>query len=75
VLPEDATEATIFDQLSHEPSHVDDIARSIDLPVEDVSSTLVMMELKGMVRQVGTLQYVIAREAGVEYEIEPTPEA
>jgi len=69
VLPENATEATIFDQLSHEPSHVDDVARAIDLPVEDVSSTLVMMELKGMVRQVGGLQYVIARESEVEYEV------
>ncbi len=75
VLPENATEATIFDQLSHEPSHVDDIARSIDLPIEDVSSTLVMMELKGMVRQVGALQYVIARESEVEYEINPPSEA
>ncbi len=38
------------------------------MPVEVVSSTLVMMELKGMTRQVGSLQYVRAREEGVVYE-------
>jgi DNA processing protein len=75
VLPENATEATIFDQLSHEPCHVDAIARAIDLPIKDVSSTLVMMELKGMVRQVGALQYVIARESKVEYEIDDATKA
>jgi hypothetical protein len=29
-----------------------------------------MMELKGMVRQVGGMKYVIARESGVEYVID-----
>ncbi|MGC9399818.1 MAG: DNA-processing protein DprA [Anaerolineae bacterium] len=68
VLPENATEATLFEQLSYEPRHVDELARASALPVEEVSSTLVMMELKGMVRQVGPLQYVLAREAQATYE-------
>ncbi|MGC9357552.1 MAG: DNA-processing protein DprA [Anaerolineae bacterium] len=68
ILPENATEATILQHLSHEPCHVDAISRSTDLPVEIISSTLIMMELKGMVRQVGGLQYVVAREASEVYD-------
>jgi DNA processing protein len=67
-LPENAIEATLLAALTHEPMHVDALARSVDLPVETVSSTLIMMELKGLVRQVGGTQYVSAREAGVPYE-------
>jgi hypothetical protein len=35
-----------------------------------VSSTLALMELKGMVRQVGGMNYVLARETSIEYVIE-----
>ena len=34
------------------------------------SSTLALMELKGMVRQVGGMSYVLAREEGIEYVID-----
>ncbi len=60
VLPENATEAVLWDELTAEPRHVDTLARAVKLPVETVNSTLVMMELKGMVRQVAPLQYVRA---------------
>ncbi len=76
ILPTNATEAALLGQLSCDPCHVDALSREAHLPVEAVSSTLVMMELKGMVRQVGPLQYVLARESGPEYEVTPTsPEA
>ncbi|MDF1513841.1 MAG: DNA-processing protein DprA [Anaerolineae bacterium] len=68
ILPENAVEAALWAQLSAEPSHLDDLARQTQLPVEQVSSTLVMMELKGMTRQVGSLQYVRAREESMEYK-------
>jgi DNA processing protein len=67
VLPENPTEAAIFEGLSAEPRHLDELARASGLAVEVVSSTLVMMELKGMVRQVGALQYVRAYEPSVPY--------
>ena len=38
------------------------------MPVELVSSTLVMMELKGIARQVGSLQYVRVREEDAVYK-------
>jgi DNA processing protein len=70
VLPEDETEAALLDHLSAEPTHVDDLQQQVDLPISQVTSALALMELKGMVRQVGGMNYVVAREPGVEYVIE-----
>jgi DNA processing protein len=67
ILPETPTEAALYAILSPEPSHLDDLARRSGIAVALVSSTLVMMELKGMVRQVGGLQYVRAHEPGAVY--------
>lgn len=67
ILPDNPTEAAILDRLTAEPSHVDALSRETDLPVEVVNSTLVMMELKGMTRQVAPLQYVLARESDEAY--------
>jgi DNA processing protein len=57
-LPVDETETTLLALLSTEPLHVDDITRGALLPVSTVSSALAMLELKGMIRQVGGMQYV-----------------
>ncbi len=38
-----------------------------EIPVEKVSAALVMMELKGMVRQVGAMHYVAVREVQSGY--------
>ncbi len=67
-LPADATEAQLLDSLTHEPLHVDEIRAKTGLAVEKVSSTLVMMELKGMVRHVGGMNYVVARESQADYD-------
>lgn len=65
VLPENDTEAVLLQHLSGEPVHIDEISRECGLPIAAVSSALAMMELKGMVRQVGGMNYVVARiEAG-----------
>ena len=57
----------MLDYLSAEPAHVDDIRAHLGLPIEKISSALTMMELKGMVRQVGGMNYVAMKEASVEY--------
>jgi len=69
VFPANATEAAILERLTAEPRHLDQLSREIELPVETISSTLVMMELKGMTRQVAPLQYVVAREPDEEYVV------
>jgi DNA processing protein len=68
VLPADATEAQLFAILSHEPKHVDEICAQADLPIEQVTATLAMMELKGMVRQVSGMRYYSVREVDDKYE-------
>ncbi len=57
-LPSTPTEALILQQLAEGPLHVDEVARRCSLPAAEVSSTLVVMELKGLVRQVSPLHYV-----------------
>jgi DNA processing protein len=69
-LPADQTEARLLQLVSDAPTHVDEICRSSQLPIHQVSSTLAMMELKGMVRQVGGMHYVLARESTVPYRID-----
>ena len=61
MLPENAEEQTLLDLLSHEGRHVDDLIRESQLSATSVSATLVMMELKGMIKHVGGMQYVLAR--------------
>ncbi|OIO89531.1 MAG: DNA protecting protein DprA [Anaerolineae bacterium CG2_30_58_95] len=66
-LPADEVETQVLNVLAREPLHVDEIRNQTGLPIERVSATLVMMELKGMVRQVGGMNYVAVREEQVEY--------
>jgi DNA processing protein len=50
-----------------EPTHVNEICVQTGMPIENVTATLALMELKGMVRQVGGMNYVAVRETGDEY--------
>jgi DNA processing protein len=68
LLPVDETESLLLKQLSREPTHIDDICRHSGLTAASVSSMLTMMELKGMVKQVGGMNYVLAREMKEEYQ-------
>jgi DNA processing protein len=67
ILPADALEACILQVLSTQPTHVDDIGVQSGLSIDKVSATLTLMELKGMVRQVGGMNYVVVREARSAY--------
>jgi DNA processing protein len=67
-MPESAEEVKILQSLTHQPVHIDEITRSADLSSAVVNSTLTLMELKGMVRQVGGMQYVLAREPEPIYD-------
>jgi DNA processing protein len=67
-LPADETEARLLDILGVEPLHVDEIRAQAQLPVEKVSAALALMELKGMVRQVGGMNYVAVGESAGEYK-------
>jgi DNA processing protein len=66
-IPSDETEARLMSVLGEEPLHVDEIRNQTELPIEKVSATLALMELKGMVRQVGGMNYVAVREVQSGY--------
>lgn len=70
LFPADETEAQLFAQLAEEPLHVDEVSRAVGLPIATVTSTLALMELKGLVRQVGSMSYIRAREPGPVYVID-----
>ncbi|OGO00523.1 MAG: DNA protecting protein DprA [Chloroflexi bacterium RBG_13_52_12] len=69
ILPESETESLLIKQLSAEPSHIDEVCQRSGLAAATVSSTLAMMELKGLVKQVGTMNYVLSREMRQEYRV------
>ncbi len=60
-VPASPTEAAILAQLSAEPLHIDDLGERTGIPAATLSGTLTIMELKGQVRQVGNMHYVLAR--------------
>jgi len=69
VIPSSDDESLLLKQLTAEPTHIDEVCRSSGLPMPTVSSTLAMMELKGLVKQIGAMNYVLAREVRGEYRV------
>lgn len=61
LLPATPIEHQLLQHLSRDPTHIDLVVRHSGLPITDVSSALAMMELKGLVRQVGGMNFVVAR--------------
>ena len=59
VPPPDLTpdEKTIFDAIEVPSSHIDTIVRTTQLPINQVSSILLMLELKGIVQQLPGKQF------------------
>ena len=53
VLPQDGRETQLLTWITYEPVHIDEIQRASGLPVAAVSSSLTMMEIRGLVKQVG----------------------
>jgi DNA processing protein len=60
-VPETPEEAALLRLIEAEPRHIDAITRDSALSLPEVSATLAMLELKGLVKQVGGMQYVLAR--------------
>lgn len=69
-VPENDIEREILARLSHEPTQVDELVRALAMPAADVTATLALMELKGLVRQATGTSYVLAREARAAYRVD-----
>jgi DNA processing protein len=61
VAPENEKERKILAYLESEASHIDDIIRETGLSSADVTSTLTILELKGLAQMVGHMQYCRSR--------------
>lgn len=59
IAPANGIEAQLMNILSANPLHVDELARECGLPVATVSSTLTILELKGLAQKVGPMQYCL----------------
>jgi DNA processing protein len=59
VEPNNKTEEVILDHLSNKPVHVDNIVKQSELTSSEVNSSLSMMELRGVVKNLGNMKYVL----------------
>ena len=66
---EDSEEMALLNHLDGEPLHIDDLRRNTGLPITSVSTMLTMLELKGMVKQVGCMYYIRTREVAPAYGV------
>ena len=62
-------EAQLLRQLNREPRHIDEIRQAVGVPIAELSSTLAMLELSGLAKQVGAMHFVIGREVQERYEV------
>lgn len=47
--------------LADQPLHIDQICLESGLSMGDVSSALMMMEIKGMIKNLGSMRYIVAK--------------
>ena len=67
IRPTDDTEAAVLDYITYDPIHIDEVGRLMHLPSSTISSMLTLMEIKGLIRQVGAMNYVRTREVPAGY--------
>ncbi len=56
----DAVQVRLLAAMGSTPVHADDLARELMLPSGDVSAALTLLELQGLVQDVGSMQYVVS---------------
>jgi len=59
ISPDNPEEEKIIFSLSQDPIHIDKIASITGFNIKKVSATLTMMEIKGMVKNMGNMQYIL----------------
>lgn len=60
IEPDSKEERKILKELSEEPTHIDKIIKNTELNSDTVNSTISMMEIKGMIKNLGNMEYVIS---------------
>lgn len=67
VLPENDIELLLMKTLQNEPMHIDEVKATLGLPMEKISAALVMMKLKGLVKETENLTYLSINETESGY--------
>jgi DNA processing protein len=57
-LPDDPDERFILALLSQEPQHIDELCRTSGWTIDRVAAALTFLELKGLIRQTGPMEYL-----------------
>ena len=68
LFPADEQEVEVLRYVTFDPIHIDQVTRESGLGISHVSGILAMMELKGLVRQVGGMHYLRVKETSEEYQ-------
>ena len=68
IIPENEIESLLYDTMKNDAMHINDIKSATGLSMEKVSAALVMMELKGLVKQIGNMIYISIGESSESYE-------
>lgn len=68
IVLENDLEVTVLGIIDAEPRHIDDVTRTTGFESSTVASILSMLEIKGLVRQAGPMQYARVREVQAVYE-------
>ncbi|MFZ2190495.1 MAG: DNA-processing protein DprA [Candidatus Magasanikiibacteriota bacterium] len=61
IIPDSPTEAKILANLTREPIHIDELTKKCELDSSQINATLILMEMKGKVRNLGGMMYVLGR--------------
>ena len=60
VLQPDTLQVQLLAEMGTGPVHTDDLARRLQVASQDVSAALTLLELQGVVRDLGGMQYVVS---------------
>jgi len=61
IIADTPEEKVIIANLKNEPIHIDELVRLTKLNTSIINSTLTMMEMKGIIKNLGGMQYVLSR--------------
>lgn len=69
ILPENEIEMLLMETIRSEAMQIDEIKSITGLSMEKVSAALVMLELKGLIKQIGNMTYISIGDVNEIYEV------
>ena len=61
IIPETKEEEILLNIITKEPIHINKLVQKTKMPAHQINAALTMMEMKGKVRNLGAMNYVLAR--------------